>query len=167
LVVAVSGRATSADRRCQLRHLDSTFVRTSSSRADAGCGAIVGCAGGSGTIAASFRSRLFEANPKAENVIASLRVTEVERFGNIGAGLHLEDEAVARSRTVWVARGTLPIRELEPTDLAPSPLELIDVSDETHASYLDCPVIATHDLDRIFVVLACGLQDEDGFVSPR
>jgi hypothetical protein len=61
----------------------------------------------------------------------------------------------------------LPIRELEPTDLAPSSLKLIDVSDETHASYLDRPVIATQDLDREFVVLACALQDEHGFVSPR
>jgi hypothetical protein len=56
----------------------------------------VDCAGGSGTIAASFRSWLFEANPKAEDVIASLRVTEVERFGHVGAGLQLEDEAVHR-----------------------------------------------------------------------
>jgi hypothetical protein len=61
----------------------------------------------------------------------------------------------------------LPIRELESTDLAPSPLKLIDISDETHASYFDRPVIATQDLDRVLVVLTCALQDEDGFVSPR
>jgi len=61
----------------------------------------------------------------------------------------------------------LPISELEPTGLAPSSLKLIDVSDETHASYFDRPVIATQDLDREIAVLTCALQDEDGFVSPR
>jgi hypothetical protein len=133
--------------------------------ADAGCGTVVGCPGSSGTSAASFRSGPFKANPKAEDVIASLRVTEVERFGDIGAGLHLEDEAICRSQTEWVARDALPIRELEPTDLAPSSLKLINVSDETHASCFDRPVIATQDLDRGFVVLTCALQD--AFVSTR
>ena len=66
--------------------------------------------------ATSVRSGLFKANPKAEDIIVSFWVTEVEHFGNIGAGLQLEDEAVYRSRTEWVARDALPIRELEPTD---------------------------------------------------
>jgi hypothetical protein len=135
--------------------------------ADAGCGTVFGCAGVGGTSATSFRSGLFKANPKAEDVIASLRATEVEHFDHIRAGLHLEDEAVHRSRTEWVARNALPIRELEPTHLAPGSLKLIDVSDETRASYFDRPVIATQDLDGEFVVLTCALQDKDAFVTTR
>ena len=57
-------------------------------------------------------------------------VTEVERFDHIG-GDRLEDETVHRSQTEWVARDALFIWELEPTDLAPSALKLIDISDET------------------------------------